>query len=479
VTLRIGVAAIALAVALAGCGGGDDSAAGGDSAATIAPATAVAYATINTDVDSDQWEQADELLQRFPGRAELLDFLRESLSQEGVDWENEVKPALGPTIELVALGFETFDQDVVGLAKPKDETKFKQLLEEGDDPVVVRKLDDWTIFADSEATLDRFEQAQGEGSLADQEDFEELMAELPEEALAKAWLDTSAAAEAVGRLSGAGPLPQSFVGTPVAAAAALEATEDGARLLARFRNTDVDVEGVDFGELSELVPSDAYAFLNFHGQDGQLKVTELLRDVPAAEAAIGEAERAIGVTLEDVATLFNKEMVLWVRPSAIIPEVTLVLEVEDEAAAEATVDRIVSAAGNLTPLERRPRQIGDVDATEIDLGEVDLLYATIDGKLVVTTQRSGIEAAAGGEDRLVDEGRYKDTVEAAGVTDDENVVLWVDIASVLGLVETAAGMADESIPRDVRDNLEPLNAVVFSQEPLFEEGTMRLFLSVR
>ena len=65
------------------------------------------------------------------------------------------------------------------------------------------------------------------------------------------------------------------------------------------------------------------------------------------------------------------------------------------------------------------------------------------------------------------------------VTDDENVVLWVDIASVLGLVETAAGMADESIPRDVRDNLEPLNAVVFSQEPSFEEGTMRLFLSVR
>lgn len=477
-TLRTGVAAIAFAVALAGCGGGDDSAAGGDSAATIAPSTAVAYATVNTDVESDQWEQADELLKRFPGRAELLDSLRELLSEEGVDWETDVKPALGPTIEIVALGFEDFEQDVIGLAQPKDEAKFKQLLEEGEDPVVFREIEGWTAFGETEAALDRFEQARGDDSLADQEDFEELMAELPDEALAKAWFDTAEATEAVGRLSAAGPLPTS-VATPVAAAAALEATDSGARLLARFRNTDVEVEGRDFGELRELVPSDAYAFVNFHGQDGQLKLTQLLRDIPEVQEGLGQVEQFLGVTLEDVTTLFNQELVLWVRPAAIIPEFTLVLEVEDEAAAKATVDQIVTAAEDLLPLERRVRQVGDVEATEVDLGEVAFLYATVDGKLVLTTQTSGLEAVAGDADRLVDEDRYNDVVEAAGVTDGENVVLWADLVSVVGLIDTAAGLADESIPPDVRANLDPLSAVVYSMEPSFEEGSARLFLHVR
>jgi hypothetical protein len=227
------------------------------------------------------------------------------------------------------------------------------------------------------------------------------------------------------------------------------------------------------------VPADALAFVNTHGQDGRLKLTEQFRNLPDAGFDLGGVERMLGVTLEDVSTLFNQEIVIWVRPGAIIPEVTLVTEVEDEAQARATVDRLVDSAGALGDIEARPRTVAGVAATELDLGDLSILYATLDGRLVLTSQASGIEALAGDEDRLVDEERYKDSVEAAGVPDDENVTVWVDLEEALGLVETLAELGDEPLPPDVRANIEPLRAVVVSVSSSFEEGSMRLFLHVR
>jgi hypothetical protein len=123
--------------------------------------------------------------------------------------------------------------------------------------------------------------------------------------------------------------------------------------------------------------------------------------------------------------------------------------------------------------------VGDVEATELDLGQFAVLYAVFDGKLVLTTQASGIEALTEDTDRLVDEGRYEDSLESAGVSDDENVILWVDLARTLDVVDTFAALQGSPIPPDVRANVEPLESVVFSAEPTFEDGSMRLFLHVR
>lgn len=474
--LRAALVAALAAAALVGCGGDDASTVGADSAAPVAPESAVLYASISTDADSDQWKQADELLQRFPGRDELLAALRDALADEGGDWETDVEPALGPTVELVALGVDDVDEDLVGLTKPKDEAKFRELLERGEDAVVMREIDGWTAFASSEATLDRFEQARGEGRLTDRDEFDELMGELPEEALAKVWFDArgvnEAAAKQLGGMTQLGQLQ------PRAGAVALEAVDDGVRMVVHFRN-DSDLEAPEFGELAEQVPADAYAFVNAHGFDGRLKVTEQLRGLPGLGMAAGGLERQIGVTLEEVSTLFNQEILLWVRPGAIIPEVTLVLEVDDEDGARDAVDKIVAAAAALGQAERTQRQVGDVDATQVDLGQFALLYAAFDGKLVVTTQPSGIEALTEDVDRLVDADAYEQTLEAADVPDGEQVVMWVDLQRALELVETLAALGQEPIPPDVRENVEPLQAVVLSAEPSLSDGSMQLFLHVR
>ena len=452
--------------------------AGAESAATVAPASAVAYASIDTDVESEQWQQADELLQRFPAREKLLEALRTKLSAEGVDWESEVEPALGPTVEVVALALEDADESLVGLTKPKDEAKFRQLLEDGEETLVFREIEGWTAFASSEAVLDRFEQARGEGKLADRDDFAELMAELPEEALAKAWFRaeglTGAAADQLGA-----PGMQLGKLQPDAASLALEAVDEGARLVVHIRNDGTGIETPEFGELAGQVPADAFAFVSAHGHNGQLKVTDQLRELPGFEETVGGLERMIGVTLEDVATLFNQELVLWVRPGAIIPEVTLALEIDDEAEARRTVDRLVSAAAAVGRVERSERRVGDVDAVQLDLGQFGVLYAAFDGKLVLTTQPSGIEAFTEDVDRLVDDDGYSDTLEAAGVPDEERVVMWVDLERALEVVDILAGLGNQPIPDDARANLEPLRTVVVSAEPSFENGSIRLFVGVR
>ena len=64
------------------------------------------YATINTDVDSDQVDQLEELLAKFPDREKLLAELEKSLAEEDLSWETDIKPALGDTLDVVLLDFE-------------------------------------------------------------------------------------------------------------------------------------------------------------------------------------------------------------------------------------------------------------------------------------------------------------------------------------------------------------------------------------
>ena len=477
--LRHGLAALLLVVALAGCGGDEASSVGADSAATVAPASAALYVSVDTDLESGQWEQLNELLDEFPGKPDLVRFLREALEEEDLDWETDVKPALGPTLEVVGLDLTSGEDAFAVLAKPADEAKFEQLVEQGADGGVTRELEGWTVAAATEEALDRFEEAlAADEKLADEEGFAELMGELPEQALAKAWFDAEQTTDAAGKLGGT-ELPGLTFGRPIGVAAAVEAVDEGVSLVFHARSEDVEIEAREWGELLDLVPADAYAFVNFHGQDGQLKVTDQIRDFPGVAQGLGGFERMVGVTLEDVSSLFNGEMILWVRPGTLIPEVTLVLEVENEAEARATVDELVDSADALGDVEQRPRQVGDVEATEVDLGQVSLLYATVDGKLVLTTQPSGIEGLEGGGDKLADSDAYEDAVDAAGVPDDERVVLWVDLRQTLDVVRMLAALGDEPIPPEVDENLEPLGGVLFSAAPDFERASGRVFVHVR
>jgi hypothetical protein len=60
-------AVVAAAVAAAGCGGGGGGASLPDGAG-VAPASSIAFVSVNTDFSSDQWRKVADLAGRFPGR---------------------------------------------------------------------------------------------------------------------------------------------------------------------------------------------------------------------------------------------------------------------------------------------------------------------------------------------------------------------------------------------------------------------------
>ena len=96
---------VVVAVLAAGCGGGSKagSASGGPAGASIAPASALGFVSVNTDASSTQWKNADALLSKFPIRDKLLKAIEKSLSDNNVNFSTDVRPLLGPELDLVLL----------------------------------------------------------------------------------------------------------------------------------------------------------------------------------------------------------------------------------------------------------------------------------------------------------------------------------------------------------------------------------------
>src|SRR5215210_6710696 len=221
------IAATLLLAALAGCGGSEETTAA--SAADAVPAAAAAYLSVQSDLDSAQWDQVDELLGRFPDGDRALPGLRAALAGKGLDWERDVEPALGSTVEFVWLDFEDNGEDVVALTQPDDDDKLRALADKVGDPAVVGEVGDWSAVARSRALIDRYRDALDDGKLADENRFSELTADLPDDALATFYVDgerATKAAEGALRESGR-PLPLGSANRLIAGAAALQATDTG------------------------------------------------------------------------------------------------------------------------------------------------------------------------------------------------------------------------------------------------------------
>ena len=121
------LAALAL---VTGCAGAKTTSSSIPESASLAPADALVYATVTTDEGSDQWKKAASLLERIPGaRDGLSGSVGSALDQQGIDWADDVRPALGPELVVVA----TAAKEPIVLVKPDDEQKLDQLVAKSDD----------------------------------------------------------------------------------------------------------------------------------------------------------------------------------------------------------------------------------------------------------------------------------------------------------------------------------------------------------
>lgn len=473
-----------LSLVAAGCG--SSSTAGGIStgpspAAQLKPGALVYLETVS-DPGSDQWQQAEELLRRFPDGDRWIAQLRRMIADEGVDWEQDVAPALG---ETTAVAIYPPRHDVVALTNPEDPDRTIALVKKLDaqeaDSTATRVVGDWVAISSNEAAIDDALKSASGDSLADDVSFTSAMSTVPDDALSRLYADpagalkmfASANAEAASALRMLGADRLDF------AAAWLKAKDDGAELA-----FSVGGDGVArlFGAgepyssaLLQRVPADALAFVSFQGSGaaGQL---EELKGNPLYAMGLRRFEREVGVKLEELVSLADGEIAFYARMALPFPELTLLLDSSNPQRARASGERLLRGLAQREGGE--VTEDGEVTTAVIDGVAVSL--GSVDDVVVFTTSKNAFDELAGSGDKLPDSDRWRSALESAGVPDEYTSLAYVDLGETLGLLELYWRFNSEpkDVPEELARNLEALKTLVAWGELDGDVATGRAFLEI-
>ena len=455
----LALAAAALALPLAGCGEGSSPGAAG---ASIAPAATQVFVSVDTSFDSANWSAGRDLLGKFPDGDRAVEWLLDELGGQRLDFEADVKPALGPETDFVALDVSG-EGKVVGLTQPDDEAKLGALLAKSDEELVSREIDGWVAFSDSEANLDEFERLQADGKLESDGDYQKVSGEVADDGIAQVYVAGSALDST--------PLAELFGSDTPSVALSLDPQDDGIHIEGAASPATGDLFSEEFSaELPDQVPGGAFLYAGTNDLERQLgTLRDFLAEVaPGIERDIGRAESEIGVSLdEDVFPLFSAESALYMRPGFPIPEITIVTQVDDEDGAIAILDKLADELSEYYGhVELRSLEIDDRPAKELAVNEFfSVYYAAFDGKLVITTSQQGIADLDEGGSTLAEDPYFKAATEAADMPDETTGFLYVDLGEALPkLIGLGDFVMGKSSPDWLDRNLEPLQSLVLYGE---------------
>ena len=480
-----------LALPLAACGGGKKTSAGvsegGPGGAAIVPKTAPLLLRLNTAWDSPQWTSLNALLAKFPNGDKPLS----GIGGKNVDFEQDVKPALGPETDVFALNGADLNNNVfLGSNQPTDETKFHALLAKSDTPRVTEEIEGWQVFSDKRATIDRYKVAKRGGSLADSENYKAAIASLPAAALATLYVDgptlrralaaqaksSSSSGSSSLRNLGAGSGPVPGVGRISWLAGALSAEEKGFAADVRLKADELEVTPFT-PELASQVPADVSLFIDVKGLDATL---DEAKRSPAVQKQLGEAQKSLGALIDEVIGLFKGETAITVRPVGGKNELTLLLTADDTEKAKGTLDKLATLLGAFTQTTPEPVNVAGQDFQKLSLGKSAVYYGVFDGKLVVTNAEGAITSLVNGP-YLADSQAYKDAAEAAGLPDQTTGVFYADVPKLVPLLDTLAksGKSGKPLPPEVKANLEALSTAIFYGSVDGDVLSVKGFASVR
>ena len=479
-----------LSLLLAACGGGATSGAGegsSPSGAAMVRAGLLAFVSIDSDLGSSQWQQVDKLAQKFPGRDKAIAQIEQALSKEGVDYGKDVRPALGPEVDLaIVSGRTSSSTNVVALTKPDDPAKFKALVaklnasDSSGKPAVYREVDGWYALSDSQGAIT--EVLKGDRTpLSDDSTYKDALGKLPGDALVKAFLDgqrVSALVSQAASQGGSGLDPSSLgLDTLKYISVSASAEDDGVRV--RGASSGGNLAGSDFGsKLIDGVPGDAFALLSFRGE-GTTHQLGKLKSNPQVGPALAQIEKSLGVSFEQVLALLRGEIAFYARPGAGIPELTLALEEKDESGALATLDKIAARLAAATGARVEPGTQSGHPVKTITFGQFAIHYGGVGGKVVITSGVNGIADYRGSGDHLPDSADFKQAKDAAGMPDANGGFMFVDLKDALPLLEGFAGLAGQSLPSEVTENLRPLRSFLAWSEGSGGSRTFDAFLEIK
>ena len=489
--IRLLLPVLLLASLVAGCGGGTSNTSAGSSipaGASIVRSSLVGFVEIDSDTGSDQWQQLDELAKKFPGRDKAIAHIENELTKKGLDYESDVKPALGPELDLaIASAGSEKSTRVVGLTRPDDPAKLEALIhkldssDSGGENAVSRQLEDgWYAISDSQLAITSVLKGD-ETALADDATFRQAMGKLPADTLVKAFLDgqrAGALASQAAAKGGGSSLDPSLLGLDnlryVAVSASAE--DDGIRI--HGASSGGPATGGGETTLAGAVPGDAFVLLDFLGQGTTDQLGRLLKSNSQFAPVLDELKE-YGVTLDEVLALLNGEVAFYARPAGVIPELTLVLEPKNAAAALATTEKLMEhlAASSGGKVESGTQDGHPVKTVE--LGNFAIHYGAVNGKVLLTSGLNGIADFGTSGDRFPDSADFKEAKDAAGMPDSTRGFAYIDVKDVLPLLEGLAALSGKSLPSDATENLRPLRSFLAWSEGGPDSRTYDAFLQIK
>lgn len=446
---RLSVAAVlATAAIAAGCGGTPGQI---PESASLAPADAVVFATFTTDSGSAQWRKAETVLERIPGvRDGLVAEIEAELADDALDWAEDVAPALGDEVVIVA----TAQLRPVALLQPDSEEKLDALLAKSDEELVRGEIAGHVALAEKESDLADYRAALERGTIESNESFVAGLEALPDESLGLVWVDLAALTDELSSLVEQATQEDFELGIEWLSAS-LSAEDDGMLLAIGAHAPGAGDTHYD-PTLFRKVPADAVAAFSFGGTQSTLDRLQSRVDVDELSSSLAGL---IGVSLDGVFDALSGEGVLYVRPGEPVPEVTLALAPPDPDEAWSTVDRLLRELAAQVQVPVTTSTVNGVDVSALEVEGVAIRYARLDpDTIVVTTGEEALALLSGTGPKLVDSEGYRRAAEDVGLEGRTKGFLYVDVDGMLPLVESLAG---EGLPADVRQGFEAVDSVVF------------------
>ncbi|HUG64060.1 MAG TPA: DUF3352 domain-containing protein, partial [Gaiellaceae bacterium] len=272
------VAALAITALAPGCGGAHAQV---PESANLVPADAVVFARLTTDADSPQWQKAERVLERIPGvRESLASAIEQGLSEEGLDWERDVAPALGDEVVLVV----TAKLRPIVLLDPDSEEKLDALLANSDEEIVRGEVDGHVALAEKDADLAAYREALERGTIENDASFVAGLDALPDESLGLVWVDMAAVTGELSSLVESVTQESLELGIDWLSAA-LSAEDDGMLVAMGLRTPEAGDTHYE-PTLFRSVPADAVLAISFGGTQRTLDRLQGQVDVGGLAKAI-------------------------------------------------------------------------------------------------------------------------------------------------------------------------------------------------
>jgi hypothetical protein len=386
--MRAALAALALGLVLVAAGCGSSTAAtstsSGTDAASLVPSSALAYVSADANLDSESWKIVDDLFGPIGG---------------GVDYKNDIAPALGDRVNLAVLRVDNGKPEAVALVKPTDDAKLAALakkFDRGTEHYTVEKIGGWSVVADSAENFQAVRNAGSGSTLADNPDFKSAMSQVGDAGFATAYASATGVQQLPAKLRAL----VRVAGSPRWVAAGINVDKNALRLEARAAGGSGPTAYQP--ALLRDVPSGAILAVSFKDVNQLLTRIQAEPTLRASIPPFVAGLRSLG-----------GEGVLYLLQGTLLPVVTLEVQPADAAAAATSLRALAAKAERVLPLhvERRGK------------------------KVLLTNAPPGFSP---GSASLVDDQPFKDALAAADVPAKVTWLAYADIQRLAPILQALA-----------------------------------------